>query len=307
MDFKYHFQPVGRFTTPAPIPYIMTEKDLPSNQKILVFLPHSDDGRYFGCSLYLMNKKNDIRIVVMSPGYHGVDDNISFERKIELRWKEVIKWSETLSFRNDQILNFRADNTYNTQQIDKSEMMKLNRLIEVERPSMVFMPHISDTAQAINYNTRNMVMESIVLHIGKNYKKNLKTGQKIFVVEYPTNHVPFLPPSDKNFIVTFSDPTIANVKHKANEAHASQSMACIDITGKFVEAVEAISEAETLHQMHKRRRYAECLSGVEINPRTSRSEHFGITLIKIKKNTDSIIEERLEFPLSKDVMKLWKY
>src|SRR5574342_371052 len=65
----------------APVPYIHTEAGLPIGQKALVFLPHSDDGRYIGCSLSLMNRltgpgqrpSNDMRIIVVASGYRSVE------------------------------------------------------------------------------------------------------------------------------------------------------------------------------------------------------------------------------------------
>jgi LmbE family N-acetylglucosaminyl deacetylase len=298
------FRPVRRNVFPAPIPYIFTEKDLPANQKLLVFLPHSDDGRYFGCSLNLTNKTNDILIVIISPGYRGVDAAVEREEKIRMRWEEALNWAGTLGFKKEQLVNFRADRTYSGQKVHREDQKRLCALFEREKPTAVFMPHISDTAQAINYNTRRIVLKAALRTLRDLAGKNRKAGP-LLLFEYPTNHVPLLPPSDKNFMVFFSDPQTVQIKHKSNLAHQSQSEACFDIQGKFAEAMMAISEADTLHQASKRRHLSECLSGVEVNPHTSRGEHFGVTKITVDREKRLLVETRILFPLSGEDKRLW--
>ena len=303
---RYSFIPSERNRIPAPLPFIIREDDLPKNQKILVFLPHSDDGRYFGASLYYMNSHGDnkIKIVVMSPGYHGVDEDISKENKIEKRWAETICWAESLGFKQSQIVNFRADTTYDTQKIHHADKEKVRWLIGYEDPTMIFIPHIGDTSQSMNYNTRTMVMSSLTRWITEKHKED-NEKKSVLIFEYPTNNVPFIPPSDKNLIIEL-DASIAEVKHQANKAHESQSKSGFDMTERMVEAVGAVTDADKLHQAHKQRRYTRFMSGVDINPNTSRGEHFGITKIRVKGDTEfRIIEEQVKFPLNSADKKKW--
>ena len=303
---RYNFIPSERNRFPAPLPFIIREDDLPKNQKILVFLPHSDDGRYFGASLYYMNShgNNNIKLVIMSPGYHGVDEDLSKDKKIEKRWSEAVCWSESLGFKVDQMINFRADVTYDTQKIHHADKEKMRWLIGSFDPTMIFIPHIGDTSQAMNYNTRSMVMSSLTRWITEKHKEK-KEKKSVIVVEYPTNNVPFLPPSDKNLIVEL-DPSIAEVKHQANKAHESQSKSGFDMTERMVEAVGAVTEAENLHKIHKHRKYVRSLSGVDIDPEKSRGEHFGITKIRVKGEDEfCIIEEQVKFPLTAADKKKW--
>jgi LmbE family N-acetylglucosaminyl deacetylase len=305
MDHTYGFHPVKRFVTPAPVPYIITEKKLPKNHRILAFLPHSDDGRYFGSTLHLMNKSNAVKIIILSPGYLGVDQDITIQEKIRVRWKEAQRWAEVLGFRKNQLINFRADQTYNTQQVNTAELDRLQNLIKKENPTMVFIPHLSDTAQAINYNTRAMVVKSLLWWIETAHKKDPRRFRPPVLIEYPTNHVPILPPSDKNFVIFFTDPEIPRLRREANLEHKSQISACFDMTEKLVEAVHAISEADTIHYLQKRSPFADCHSGIMVDPRTSRGEHFGVTKMSVKGDPPIIIEQRMEFPISGEDRKIW--
>jgi LmbE family N-acetylglucosaminyl deacetylase len=298
MKHTYGFIPVKRFVVPAPAPYLATEKDLLRNHKILVFLPHSDDGRYFGATLHLLNRRNRIKVIIMSPGYHGVDQDLTIKQKIQMRWKEALRWAAALGLAKGQMINFRADQTYNTQQINDGELERLQRLIVRESPSAVFIPHLSDTAQAINHNTRAMVVESLIGWLERIHRRNPGTSRPVILVEYPTNHVPILPPSDKNFVIFFTDPEVTRLRREANLEHKSQSPACFDLTEKLVEALHAISEADTLHYIKKRRQVAECISGVSIDPRTARGEQFGVTLMRVRGIPPAIIEQRISFPLA---------
>jgi LmbE family N-acetylglucosaminyl deacetylase len=302
---RYHFKSVKRFVFPAPVPYIFREDDLLRNHKIMVCLPHSDDGRYCGCTLHLLNKNNDMRIVIVSPGYRGVEEPQSIDQKTELRWKEALSWAEKLGFRADQIINFRADKTYRTQRINGKDMRRLFALYEKEKPTAVFLPHISDTAQAINYHTRKMVMKAVLHGLKLQAENNQEKIKPVLLFEYPTNHVPLLPPSDKNLTIFFEDPNLAKIKHDANLAHKSQSIAYFDIQGKFAEAMMAIEQADTIYHASKRLHLAESLSSVEVNPQTSRGEHFGVTKISLQKARRLFTEERIRFPLSNGDKRLW--
>lgn len=300
------FQPIKRSVFPAPPIYIHTEADLPRKQKILVFLPHSDDGRYFGCSLYLLNKSNDVCIIVMSPGNHGVDGDMSDEEKIRIRWSEAKSWAKILEFDEKQLINFRADRTYNGRRIFREEQKRLDEVISKEKPTMIFIPPISDTAQPMNYYTRKMVVHSMLNWLTISFRKFPRENRSVYVVEYPTNHVPFLPPSDRNYIVFFTNPTLANVKHEANKMHISQASSCYDFNARVVEAMQAVSDADMLHHVTNwRRRFAESLEGIKVDPHTSRGEHFAVTRLTVQEKPQKIVEMRLIFPLSGDELIKW--
>ena len=56
-----------------------------------------------------MNKINNVKIVIISPGHHGVDENIPKQKKMEKRWSEAVCWAECLGYTPDQLIDFRAD------------------------------------------------------------------------------------------------------------------------------------------------------------------------------------------------------
>jgi LmbE family N-acetylglucosaminyl deacetylase len=306
MTKSMRFQAIKRLLFPAPPVYVHTETDLPRKQKILVFLPHSDDGRYFGCSLYWLNKDNDVRIIILSPGNHGVDGDMPEEEKINIRWCEAKAWAKKLEYDENQVINFRADRTYNSGRIFREEQKRLQEMIFTEKPTVVFIPPISDTAQPMNYFTRKMVIRSLLNWMNYSYQKRPREKRTVYIMEYPTNHVPFLPPSDRNFIVFFTNPTLANVKHEANKMHMSQASSFFDFNARVVEAMQAVSDADTLHHIsNRRRRFAESLSGIKVDPHTSRGEHFAVTRLTVQEKPQRILEERLIFPLSDDDLKKW--
>ena len=179
--------------------------------------------------------------------------------------------------------------------------------MEYEKPTLIFLPHISDTAHAINFNSRTMTIRAISCWITDKHKRNARDKKSILIAEYPTNHVPILPPSDKNFIVMFTDPSIAEMKHKANKCHASQKSTGFEMTERMVEAIETVTEAEDIYQANKRRKYARYLSGVDVKANTSRGEQFGITKIAVRiiRSVPFIVEERLKFPLNKSDKNKW--
>jgi len=173
---------------------------------------------------------------------------------------------------------------------------------------MVFVPHVSDTAQHINVYTRQMLQKSVVGWFERRHVAGEK-GLRLFVVEYPTNHVPILPPSDKNLIVAFTDPMYAEIKHQSNKAHVSQEPKQFDMVEKFIEAVDAVRESDDTFQISRAgRRFSRYLSGVQLNPRRSRGEHFGVTCLSIRCREGKepvIVEERVKFPMSQDARQGW--
>jgi len=159
----------------------------------------------------------------------------------------------------------------------------------------------------INFNSRVMAIRALSCWMTDKHKQNSRNKRPILVAEYPTNHVPILPPSDKNFIVTFTDPSIAEIKHQANKCHVSQKDTGFEMTERMVEAIETVTEAEDIYQANKRRKHARLLSDVCLDSNTSRGEQFGITKFSIKviRSVPFIVEERLKFPLSKSDKNRW--
>ena len=299
----------------APVPYIQTEDGLPTGQRVFVFLPHSDDGRYIGGSLYLMNRRrngrplNRVDIVMMASGYRGVKGELSRDEKSDVRKSEAACWAETLGFRRRQVVFFDAEGTYEGRKgIRPNDQERMDGLIACERPTMVFLPHISDTARHITFYTRQMVLKSAVRWLAHRQVEG-EEEPGVFVVEYPTDHVPLLPPSDKNLIVAFTDTFYAELKHQANKAHVSQEPKQFDLMEKFVEAIEALGESDDASQMSRAgQRFSRLLSDVPVNPRQSRGEHFGVTCLHgagRDGNACSIVESRLQFPLDPETRDRW--
>ena len=299
----------------APVPYIHTEAGLPTGQKILVFLPHSDDGRYIGGSLALLNKakedgsRNDVRIIVVASGYRSVGGALSKEEKAAVRQREARDWVERLGYRPAQLLFFGAEETYEARRgILRQDQERMDAFIEAEEPTMVLVPHIADTAQHINYYARKMVIAAVTRWLAGESARGHVT-REVFVVEYPTNHVPILPPSDKNFIVAFTDPRLADVKHEANKAHKSQEAKGFDVMEKFIEAIDALRESDDVFQISRAgRRFARFLSDVTPNPRRARGEHFGVTQLQYHERQGSapvLVERRLKFPLTEKDSARW--
>lgn len=295
------------------VPYIIREDDLPRNQKILVFLPHSDDGRYIGATLSLLNHgeagrpRNELLIVVVCPGYHSVEGALSNAGKTAIRREEALAWGGRLGFRPEQFLFFDAEQTYATHRCAPADQARLDALVRAEGPSMVFVPHRSDVAQHTNVCTRSMVLNALVRQVGRRSRGATASGG-VFIIEYPTLHVPILPPADKTVIVAFSDPTFPAIKHEANACHKSQESKFFDMMGRFVEAIDAVSGADTVLEA---RRARDCLSRelseVTLNPVKSRGEHFGITRLRARRTRQgpAIIEERVKFPLQPEHRRLW--
>jgi LmbE family N-acetylglucosaminyl deacetylase len=314
----YAFIPVKRNTTPAPVPHVFkAEEGLPRNHKVVVFLPHSDDGRYIGGSIYAMNKKgengkprNNVKVAIVSPGHSGVMNDAPKEEKAGLRWDEAICWGESLGLRPKQMIAVRADKTYEDKRgIKKEDQAKIDALIRKEKPTIVMVPHISDTAQHINFNSRRMVMKSVNKWLEDLHREGNKArrGKEVIVMEYPTNHVPILPPSDKNLILKL-DEAESIVKHTANKAHESQKHTNYELAERMVEAIDATLEADELANVRKSgRRFSRFLSGIDYDAMHTRGEHLGVTRIRVKGkgNTPKIVEERVKFPLSAEDRKRW--
>jgi LmbE family N-acetylglucosaminyl deacetylase len=301
----------------APVPYIHTEAGLPRGQKALVFLPHSDDGRYIGGSLALMNKadddgpRNDMWIIVVASGYRSVEGRLSREEKTAVREREALGWAERLGYRPAQVLFFGAEETYEARRgILRQDQERMNTFIAAEEPTMVLVPHLADTAQHINFYARKMVMTAVTRWLEGEFAKG-HAMRDLLVMEYPTNHVPILPPSDKNFIVAFTDPGLAEVKHEANKAHQSQEAKGFDVMEKFVEAIDALRESDDVFQVSRAgRRFARFLSDVTPNPRRARGEHFGVTRLRLHARRGGLpilVESRLKFPLAGEESTRWHW
>lgn len=295
------------------VPYIIREDGLPRGQKILVFLPHSDDGRYIGATLSMMNRaeggrpRNDMRIVVVCPGYHSVEGDLSSAEKSAIRRNEALAWGGRLGFAPEQFVFFDAERTYASRRCAPEDQERMDEFVRRERPSMVCVTHLSDVAQHTNACTRAMVLGAVARLVGQERLGGGGVGG-VFVVEYPTLHVPILPPADKTLIVAFSDPTFPAIKHEANAFHKSQESKFFDMMGRFVEAIDALSCADTVLEARRAGEgVARDLSDVTLNPVKSRGEHFGVTRLRVgqARTVPVIVEERVRFPLLPEDGRAW--
>ena len=295
------------------IPFIIWEDELPRNQRILVFLPHADDGRFIGATLSQINRpegeqpRNRVRIAIVCPGYRSVEGGLSQEEKSTLRANEAMCWGRELGYAPEQLIHFRADKTYARRRIDHGEQDRMDQLIRDERPSMVLVNHVSDVAQHANHCTRTMVLNSLIRWLGEEGAR-ADGARELFVIEYPTLYVPILPPADKNIIVAFSDPAYPQIKHRANLCHRSQDAKFLEMLGKLVEAVDVLSGADAVCEARRAgRRFSKRISAVALDPVRSRGEHFGVTRFRLAaaRREPTVVEERLRFPLSAADLGSW--
>ncbi len=293
---------------------MVQESDLPRCQRVLVFLPHSDDGRYFGATLHFLNAAggdsscNAVKIVVVSPGYRGVPGTQSNKEKTEVRWRETLAWATTLGFREDQLLAFGADRTYVAEKgVDPDDQTRMNALINEFAPTMVFVPHMSDTAQYINYNSRMMVVNGVCHYLTERHRAGMRHGE-VFLVEYPTKDVPLLPPSDKNVVVVFSDPKYANLKHRANECHVSQKPKMFDIMVRLLEGATTFGEVDDIRRLAGADHLiGNHLGDVKLDPMNSRVEQFGLSMLRVEGEGEELLirEERPVFPPTEGFLEQW--
>jgi len=253
--------------------------------------------------------RNDVWIVVVASGYRSVEGELSKEEKAAVRQREALGWAARLGYQPAQVRFFGAEETYEARRgILRQDQERMNTFITAEEPSMVLVPHIADTAQHINHYARKMVMTAVTRWLEGEFAKR-HAARDVLIMEYPTNHVPILPPSDKNFIVAFSDPGLAEVKHEANKAHESQEAKGFDVMEKFVEAIDALRESDDVFQISRAgRRFARFLSDVTPNPRRARGEHFGATRLRIHERRSGqpiLVERRLKFPLAGEELTRW--
>lgn len=329
---KYPFEPVERYVAPAPGAYPILEDELPRGLKVLVFAPHSDDTRYIGGSLHYLNAetetgkpRNRVKMVVVSSGHRGIiDPGLSKREKKRIRWQEGVNAGRELGFDESQFIDFDAEKTYGEDKTKPKktkphieDQRRMNRLFEREHPEMVLVPHHADTAQHINFKTRNMVMESARHWLERMHRKQPRDpGGKVrtlMVVEYPTNHVPVIPPSDLNLFVTFSDPAAVDIKHKANQQHKSQrtktDMGSVDVSmaSRQVEAIQMMTEADDAAMGRMKRRFVRHMAGFNLNSMKSRGEPFGVTLMYVndRGKEPKVVERRVKFPLSEKGRARW--
>lgn len=153
---------------------IVTEKDLPSNKKIIVLSPHPDDDviSVGGTINYLQNQGNEIKVVYMVSGNIAVrnkdviqyldthpnkDENVKsavksgkvelnklLKLKTEVREFEAKKATKTLGVPTKNLIFLRAP-FYETGQIIKNEITEsdwrpLVRIIEREKPDIIVVP-----------------------------------------------------------------------------------------------------------------------------------------------------------------------
>ena len=295
------------------LPFIIREDELPGGQRILVFLPHSDDGRFIGSTLSQLNRmeggqpRNRVRIVVVCPGYRSVEGAMTNEEKGQLRLSEALCWAQELGFDPGQVLFFGADRTYARRRCDPAEQERMDRLIREEVPTSVFLPHISDIAQHANHCTRTMVLNAVTSWLAEESLGG-RGSNEVLLVEYPTLYVPILPPADKNVIVAFSDPSFTLIKYRADQCHRSQQTKYLEMLGRLVEAIDVLSGADAVCEARRAgERFSRHLSEVALNPVKSKGEHFGVTRLRIgeARGGRAIVEERLQFPLSSPDGQRW--
>ncbi len=298
----YPFVPVERHVVPAPRVLITSEHGLPKGQKGLLVVPHPNDGGLIGgtagalISMKGGKPRNDMRVVLVSSGYRGVHGNMTVPEKIEKREHEFREWAKVLGYKPEQLISFRAERTYKKRAITphKSDQRRMDQLIDKEQPTVVMIPHIADTAQPINYNTHSMVMNAVNRWIEKEHRAGRQ--REVVVCEYPTNHVPFLPPSDMNLAVFLGD-DVKELKHKANMVHKSQSAIMSTVLGRMSEGVGSLNILEDADHRKLMRK----LTGVDMSVESARAEHFGLTVLKVVKDrgVPTIVQERMKFPLDK--------
>ena len=297
------------------LPFIIREDELPRNQRVLVFLPHSDDGRFIGGTLSLLNRaeagrpRNRVKIIVVCPGYRSVEGQLTNQQKGEIRRGEALCWSRELGFAPEQVLFFGAEKTYAKRRCDTGDQARMDLLVREELPTTVFLPHISDVAQHANHCTRTMVLNALVRWMGGEERSG-SSAREVLIVEYPTLYVPILPPSDKNVIVTFGDTAIAQIKHRADLCHHSQERKYLEMLGRLVEAIDVLSGADVVGEARRAgERFARHLSTVALNPVKSKGEHFGVTKLRMEPapGKPDIVEEKLHFPLSERDEEHWNF
>jgi LmbE family N-acetylglucosaminyl deacetylase len=296
------------------LPFIIHEDGLPRDQRILVFLPHSDDGRFIGSTLSLLNRaedgkpRNQVRIVVVCPGYRSVEGDMTKEEKGRLRRDEALCWARELGFDPAQLLFFGADRTYARRRCEREEQARMDRLVREERPTLIFLPHISDVAQHANHCTRTMVLNAVTGWMAEEVRAGHR-DREVMVVEYPTLYVPILPPADKNVIVAFSDPAIAQTKYRADLCHHSQERKYLEMLGRLVEAIDVLSGADAVCEAKRAgTRFTRHLSTVALNPVKSKGEHFGVTKLRVgqARGAATIVEKKLQFPLTGRDGEAWR-
>jgi len=293
---------------PAPMTHITTEEGLPTGQRVLVFWPHSDDGIYSGATLAFMNareletkkRKNRVKIAMVSPGYKGVHGEGTPKEKSERRWAEAVAAGYMLGFdENKHMINFNAVKTYRERRIHKADQRRMDALVRREAPTLVMLPSTLDTEQEININTRRMVMRSLRRWLSREYAAG-RRGH-VVIMEYPTNHVPLLTPSARNYAIEFTHPGHVTMKHEANKAHMSQDDRHLWQRGKFVEAEQTLREADQLDHMRRLSRKTERnLRGLDIDPNTGRGEEYLLTRlgVEMKRGKPVMVHRMLKTPLS---------
>lgn len=306
------FVPMEINPEPAPISHITTEDGLPKRQRALVFWPHSDDGIYHGASLSFMNarmlgrptRRNYMKLVIVSPGYRGVPGEGTKKEKSERRWTEAVAAGYLLGFdENQHMVNFNAVKTYEQRRIHKADQRRMDALVKREAPTLVMLPSTLDTEQRININTRKMVMASLRKWMAREYRAG--RPKEISIMEYPTNHLPLLTPSGRNYMIDFTHRGYVDMKHTANRAHTSQ-----EVEGKgrglvqrsmMVEAQGKLMHGDELSQMRRISRKVERqLRGIKVDATSGRGEEFLLARLKVetRKGKPVIVHKRFRTPLS---------
>ena len=120
-----------------------SSKELPKNKKIVVFSPHPDDDVIsMGATIIkLIENKNEVSCVYLTPSPKGVLGDISVEEKIKIRENEAIEACKIIGAkpifsyldRNEEKINLSNDN-----------INKILNILKAERPDIVALNHKED-------------------------------------------------------------------------------------------------------------------------------------------------------------------
>jgi len=174
---------------------------LPQGKKVLFFSPHPDDDVISaGALIYgLAKNKNQVVCVYVTNSPRGVAKNIAKEEKIKIRKKEAKLACKVIKARP-----IFLDLDKPTLQFNKDNIKKVIKLLDQEKPSIIFLPPKNDS-HPTHQKTVKIVLEAL-----KAYQVN-----KLWFYDSWT------PLTKPNFVFTFSN-NLMKVKIKAIKKHLSQ-------------------------------------------------------------------------------------
>jgi len=277
---------------------IISETELPKNHRILCFLPHPDDVRFIGCCLKTLSLDNELMLIIMASGHHAIlKQEMSVEKKKEIRKEEMRAWSETIAISGQTLHFLEAEETYERKTITEEDQDKVTRLIRNENPSMIMIPHRDDVLQAVNRCTRTMVGRGVAAGIPEREQRQERVTP-LLILEYPTLYNPFISFKYRNLNVLITDSELSEKKHRANKAFRSLDRTYIDLTERCVEAYDASCLSEYVSQYNSRctiTSHIQC-----IDARQCRCEHYHISILRHKEQEGTLLlcQQSLEYPLA---------